>query len=1170
MDVTISKGKHAIEILNVYVPPIRHSNEDARTQEFKARNLPWNADIIAGDFNAHSALWDEIKDKDDIGKDIANTSEDHNYEILNNGHHTLISKAHGTLSTPDVTMCKRKWKDRITWQTLEDHRSDHLPISISLTLDIKNRENNNNRKTRYNLKKANWEEYQKQTEEALNRINMNKKNINKLYAEICKTILKAANNTIPKSGKTNAKLFWNDACNQAVKDRRKARKNLERNPGNEEKRQQWIKASQESKKIINEEREKSWRMAVSKFNLRTDARKVWKTIKAIDGKRAQRKTPALKTDTLKLRPSKKAECLAHAYRKTSRLQIEGNTAHLKKIKREVYRRMKEQCYCQGKRTNDCSPFTEQELTTALKNLNTGKAPGEDGITNDLIIQLNNKSRSILLLFINKCWKEGRIPQQWKRAIIIPILKPGKMETDPGSYRPISLTSCLCKINERMVLNRLNWLIDSKEIMNPNQAGFQKHKSTEDQLVRIQQEILDGFNNRPKAKRTLMVLIDFSRAFDTVWRKGLLLKLLDYKIPKCMIKWIKEFLSDRTARVEIEGTKSKPFKLEEGVPQGGVISPKLFTLFINDITQQLPETVHTSLFADDLALWVQNEDKDKCKEIMQTALNTIVNWTTKWAMTINETKCEYLLLSTWNKEWKWETQLTINNKRIKRNDHPKFLGVQFDWNLNFSKHTIDTVNRMKQRLKPLRAVATKKWGCNNEDLRTLYLGYIRTLADYAAASWQTATSDTNIKQLETVQNEAARIITGCNRSTPTEFLHHEADLQPFSQTRMEKAAIAYQKFIRHDRHPNKALAEKIVRPRIKRSKDERSWRDIAKNYSAKAGLSDIIPESLLLYSSNKPWVSLPLVEFRDSLLTKCNKKDDPTILHRYTQETLQDINLNTANYIIWTDGSVKEDQKNGGSGALIEIHNQATIELKKPAGKFCSSFVSELRAIEMALNKVLEHRENNHTNDLRDYKTIILTDSQSSIKELKKGPHNQSTLTGDKIWNTINSLNSVTIFQWIPSHVGTTGNEQVDKLAKEATDLPQDQVAINFNTARGRIRKLTREQYKKTNMGEQRNTWMATKDEAAEKNMNRNERTALAQIRSGHSTLLAAYRSRIDGNQSPICECGIGEETLSHWINCDQHTNKRVKIWGAPTVTMDMIKSSQLLKYMRDTGKLPAI
>ena len=176
----------------------------------------------------------------------------------------------------------------------------------------------------------------------------------------------------------------------------------------------------------------------------------------------------------------------------------------------------------------------------------------------------------------------------------------------------------------------------------------------------------------------MVLFDFSKEFDKVWKDGLIWKLLDKKIPMCTIKWIREYLCGRTSCVKVGDANSKKKSFKNGVPQGGVLSPKLFSLFIGDIVKDLGSEVKTSLFADDLAIWTQDEDPRQCERKIQKAIDKIETWANQWRMELNAEKTEYILFTNWNKESKWTANLKLNGTSIQKNDQPKFLGVKFDW------------------------------------------------------------------------------------------------------------------------------------------------------------------------------------------------------------------------------------------------------------------------------------------------------------------------------------------------------------------------------------------------------------------------------------------------------------------------------------------------------------
>ena len=159
-----------------------------------------------------------------------------------------------------------------------------------------------------------------------------------------------------------------------------------------------------------------------------------------------------------------------------------------------------------------SPLSYEELTSALSNLKLKRSPGLDTITNEMIVNLGQPALHKLLDIFNKTWQEGTLPQIWREATMIPIHKKGKAKTEASSYRPISLTSCIVKVLERIINTRLKWFLESEKLLALGQAGFQEHHCTEDQTTYLAQEIEDGF--QPK-KQTLTVWIDLQKAFDTV-------------------------------------------------------------------------------------------------------------------------------------------------------------------------------------------------------------------------------------------------------------------------------------------------------------------------------------------------------------------------------------------------------------------------------------------------------------------------------------------------------------------------------------------------------------------------------------------------------------------------------------------------------------------------------
>ena len=199
----------------------------------------------------------------------------------------------------------------------------------------------------------------------------------------------------------------------------------------------------------------------------------------------------------------------------------------------------------------------------------------------MLKELSASGRKTLLRVLNKSLKSGQVPSSWRRANIVPIHKNGKPPEQPASYRPISLTSCIGKLAERLLQGRLAYLLEVSGVLAPEQAGFRAGRCTEEQIARLGQDIMDAMEAKP-TKRTVMVAVDMTAAYDRVNRCSLLQKMMDMDIPPCMLKWVKNFLADRRARVLWDETASTEVKMREGLPQGGVLSPLLWLCYSNDL------------------------------------------------------------------------------------------------------------------------------------------------------------------------------------------------------------------------------------------------------------------------------------------------------------------------------------------------------------------------------------------------------------------------------------------------------------------------------------------------------------------------------------------------------------------------------------------------------------
>ncbi|GFT48728.1 probable RNA-directed DNA polymerase from transposon BS [Trichonephila clavipes] len=328
-------------------------------------------------------------------------------------------------------------------------------------------------------------------------------------------------------------------------------------------------------------------------------------------------------------------------------------------------------------------LTNSELRETVGHIRCAKSPGPDNFHPEFLKYLGCNALSVLLTLYNHSWKYG-VPAIWKKAIVVPIPKKNKPLDDLNSYRPISLTSILSKVMERMITSGLDWYLKTNNLLTSSQAGFRKCQSTNQQVVFLGQSIKDALDQRHSA---LALFVDFEAAFDKVWRLKCIQKLQTLGVCNNMLMWIRNFISQRFSAVRFGNAISCFKQSETGPPQGIVISTILFNIFINDLPDLLASDglTNTALFADDLAIWCSTPKRDQSK------LNTILNltleglhlWCIENNMTVNLKKatCQFFTLN----RQPFSPQLVYNGMPVQQSDVSIYLGCALDNKLKWTKH-----------------------------------------------------------------------------------------------------------------------------------------------------------------------------------------------------------------------------------------------------------------------------------------------------------------------------------------------------------------------------------------------------------------------------------------------------------------------------------------------------
>ena len=353
--------------------------------------------------------------------------------------------------------------------------------------------------------------------------------------------------------------------------------------------------------------------------------------------------------------------------------------------------------------------------------------------------------------------------------------------DPKFYRPISVTSVLLRLLEKVLTVRFWKHMDKNKIIIQQQTGFRKCRQTRDNLLFLSQKTSEAYN---QGKKVVAVFYDVDGAFDSVWHAGLIKKLVDLNFPDYLIAFTIDYLDSRYFVIKIGNTFSAVYKIDCSVPQGGCLSPMLFILYVNDLEiLQFNNLAYTSLFADDVKdMFIFNNIDDRSCAIINKRLKQFEYWLNRWRLKINPDKCNYLIFSK-NKKTGSNEELSIKmyGKKIPmaKDGIQKFLGINFDKYLTFNYHIGEIEEKCNSRLNILRILKNKRWRINNKTLLNIYYTLIRSIIDYFLLLYPVL-NDMNKNKLQIIQNKALRIIGNYRQDEISiEELHEELEVEYIS-------------------------------------------------------------------------------------------------------------------------------------------------------------------------------------------------------------------------------------------------------------------------------------------------------------------------------------------------------------------------------------------------------
>lgn len=1104
-------------IASVYVPPRNNQELEDLFQCIKTLPKPM---VVMGDFNAHHVNWGNAN-SDRRGNLLQDFCLNNGLNIINDGSATHLS---GT--TIDLTLVSPEIAPDIGFNILPSVlSSDHYPIT--LTVAVQGRVNTGGTET-WNYRKGDWKGYNADSSWNLTDEDVPADPV-AAVEDLYWHFLEMAEKWIPKHKRRrfHAKPWWTAECKAAWRKREKCYRKFKQT-GEVEHMLEWKKYRAIARKTFKEAKQKSWRDYVSNLKTTTPSSEIWGAVNKIRG-RYDRKVNILRDgDEYFSSVEAITEKLAETFE-----SISSNENYSSEFLR--FKEVEESFPINFDSDNDepyNAPFTIHELTSAI-NSNRITTPGPDEISNLMMKHLPEKGLEYLLNIFNKLWMSGTIYKLWKMATIIPIPKPGKDHSNPRNYRPISLTSCVCKTYEKMINRRLTEYLENGKKFTIIQCGFRRHRATLDHLTRF-----DTYLRKAKAegKHAIAVFFDLEKAYDMVWGYGVLKDLHEAGLRGRLPCFIREFLKDRHFKVKLGEHMSSTKNLETGTPQGSTLSVTLFAIKINSLPEVIPDEVFASLFVDDLLVCYADHDINKVQQVLQNTINNVSSWAKINGARFSSTKTTMMHFY-WGSEPVITPRLYMDGKLISTSQSTKFLGLHWDRKLSWATHINNLKMRCSKDLNLMKTLSSYSWGADREILMRLYRTLIRPKIDYGSIVYGSANA-TLLKSLEVVQNEAMRISTGALKSTPIKNLNILCN-EPSLELRRKDLLLRYffkmkcnflnpayncivnnrlELFFNSRRNPSEPIIQRL--------------RQVIDEFHIP--LQPVFPyftPTKFSWTLKRATVEHDMTEIKKNELpphiVKAIHRDHMRQYHGYA--------------VIYTDGSKTED----GVGAAAVMGDMVR-RMSLPV--MATVMTSEMYAIKLALEMVDDTNHNNY---------VICTDSLSSIQSIDHYMENNLLLR--RIMITIDRIitagKNIT-FSWVPSHVGIANNEKADIAAKEAARRPAEFALIPyrdwFPCIKKRIYDLWEEQWcqERRDLQTVKPTPGKWRDEPIS---NRREEVCINRLRLEHTAVTHGYLTNPDDlGQRPVCGwCGDAIITVKHvLLHCPALENVRQRILR-PEVRGDM-------------------
>jgi len=661
------------------------------------------------------------------------------------------------------------------------------------------------------------------------------------------------------------------------------------------------------------------------------------------------------------------------------------------------------------------PFGLSELTVALcvcvSNVNKNSAPGYDKINYKIIDSLPEFVKRTLLDIYNDVMYTGSFPEEWREYLCVFISKAN------NKVRPISMSSCLLKLFEKMINERLVWWLEHNQIINGSQYGFRMNRSSTDSLALLVTEIGKQFY---KKSHLAALFLDIKGVYDNVLPEVLINKLIELKIPNSIIFFIYNLVSERHVHfINCPGNISRPTC--KGLPQGSVLSPTLFTIYINSIDKHLIPEVKILKFADDIALYSADLQVEVSLNNLEKQVRRLSEVLSVKNLMLAPEKCKLVIFNRVNLKTD-NYYIKIANSNIKASPYTKFLGMVLDKRLNWKSHINYITKKCEIPIRILNCIRRTWWGAAPLTMITLYNTMIRSRIEYGGFLISPCKENLFYK-LEKIQLKCMRLAMGYRTSTPINIITSESKV-PLIKYRFE--LLCYKFLLRCLARENLSMLNCLEET------NNLSEHFIYENNFDKVTLV-LKFEEVKSYENFIHKSSTPICYQLDFKYQFNNVKVDllsgesikeASDAEKKFQKIFQD--RKSSNIFIFTDGSKTETDPNNQRVGMASWSSNENFIAKYKLFDLTSSFSAEATAISFIVEKIV-------SSDLDNF--IIFSDSKSvlnvlqNIRKIKHQPQiiqeiNQMLFIAKKKNKNVELV-------WIPSHRNICGNDKADELAKKA-------------------------------------------------------------------------------------------------------------------------------------------